>query len=816
MHAVEVRSSQGVVRVLHGETATIGRRVSSTVRTTHPLVAETHLTLAWDDDTAIVHDQGSLNGTFHGSTPVRDLALTQPVTLCLGDPVHGETVTLSPISVTDDIPGRVLARSSIILGRSAEADIVVDDRMASRRHALLRLRPWPSIEDLGSANGTQVNGRTVSHAALHDDDIVTIGNTDYLFRSGRLMLQRTPATGIYAVSPTTPRECDVPTPSAPTGTPPAPTAGVVPTAGADLVVRGVDYAVDRGTKLLLRGIDFTARAGTVTALIGPSGAGKTTLVRVITGLCAPSAGSVTFAERDIHTNYASMRSRIGFVPQDDIVHTSLTVRVALEYAAELRLPKDTTKAQRGEICRTVLRELDLADRSRLRIDKLSGGERKRVSVAIELITSPALLVLDEPTSGLDPALDRQIMELLDRLAGTGRTIIVVTHSLAQLKLVDQVVFLAPGGLPAYSGPPDGIGEAFHSSDWADIFSRVSHHPKTAWQSYLLRTGTPPGEAETRPDERRAASAPRSTRKGRASSRPLALARGAPGRSTAPPLPVPHLHGQALRQWWALVRRQFRLISADVSYGVFLVALPIVLALLTMMVPGQQGFGPYNPLSKPPTEQGQLLALLVFGGCFMGSSLSIRDIVGERPVYRRERAAGLPPFAYVSSKMFVYAVAASLQALVMTLIVLGAKPRPGSGAVLISGSLELYVDVALVTICSALLGMALSALVTSSDQTMPVLVVVIMAQLVMSGGIIPVTGRAVLEQVSYAFPARWGYAAAAATADLRGNQPLAQPDALWTHGAEHWWLAATLIAAMGLLYTVVTIWRLWVVTRKSGT
>ena len=169
---------------------------------------------------------------------------------------------------------------------------------------------------------------------------------------------------------------------------------------------------------------------------------------------------MSFEGHDIHGEYASLRSRIGMVPQDDVVHRQLTVDQALGYAAELRLPPDTTKQDRRQVMAQVLEELELTPHAQTRVDKLSGGQRKRVSVALELLTGPSLLVLDEPTTGLDPALDRQVMTMLRGLADAGRVVVVVTHSLEYLDVCDQVLLLGPGGKPAFCGPPSGIGRAW--------------------------------------------------------------------------------------------------------------------------------------------------------------------------------------------------------------------------------------------------------------------------------------------------------------------------------------------------------------------
>src|SRR6185369_12468737 len=250
-----------------------------------------------------------------------------------------------------------------------------------------------------------------------------------------------------------------------------------------LEVRGLTWTIE-GNKTLLDSIALDARPGTLTAVIGPSGAGKSTFARQVAGLTHPTSGTITFEGHDVHAEYASLRSRIGMVPQDDVVHGQLTVRQALMYAAELRLPPDTTKADREQVVLQVLEELEMTKHLDTRVDKLSGGQRKRASVALELLTGPSLLILDEPTSGLDPALHRQVMTMLRQLADAGRVVIVVTHSLAYLKVCDQVMLLAPGGRTAYCGPPRGIGRAMGTTNWADIFAKVGADPDAANRRFL--------------------------------------------------------------------------------------------------------------------------------------------------------------------------------------------------------------------------------------------------------------------------------------------------------------------------------------------
>ncbi len=653
-------------------------------------------------------------------------------------PVRARATT-APIARPDRIPA-----TGLTIGRTTDNQIVVNDPLASRQHArLVASAEGLTIEDLGSANGTFVNGHRQQRAVLRERDIITIGNVDFVVQQGALVHRQKPV------------------------------------AEQGLAVHGVGFTVE-GNKQLLVDVNMSASRGTLTALIGPSGAGKSTLSRLIAGTTRPSGGVVTFEGRNLHAEYEALRSRIGMVPQDDVLHRQLTVRQALGFAAELRLPRDNSKEDRQKVIDGVLQELSLTEHADTRVDRLSGGQRKRASVALELLTGPSLLILDEPTSGLDPALDRQVMVMLRELADAGRVVIVVTHSVAHLDMCDQVLLLAPGGKTAYCGNPAGVGAALGTSDWAEIFANVAANPDQAFAAYRSRQAFAP-----------------------------------------PPPPPPQPYGPAGsppqssrgKQFSTLARRQIRLILADRGYLTFLVILPFILGGLSLVVPGKNGFrrgalkalpdGTFVPEGGGETQQ--LLVVLILGACFMGSTLTVRDLVGERTIFHRERAVGLLPSAYLMAKIAVFSFTALLQSAVLVGIVLAGKKRPGEGAVLASGSAELYIDIALTAVCCVVVGLLLSSLARSNEQVMPLLVVAVMCQFVMAGGLIPVTGRVVLEQVSWLFPARWGYAAGASTVNIRELFLNAQPDTLWQHKPEIWALNIGVLLLITLVLAIVT-WR----------
>ncbi|BCZ20682.1 ABC transporter ATP-binding/permease Rv1747 [Mycobacterium senriense] len=629
------------------------------------------------------------------------------------------------------------------IGRATDNDIVIQDVLASRHHAFLIQTPLGTeIRDAHSVNGTFVNGVRVGSAVLTQGDVVTIGNVDLVF-TGDSLVRRTEAA----------------------------------TRSGGLEVNSVCYTVDHG-KQLLDHISLTARPGTLTAIIGGSGAGKTTLSRLIVGYTSPTSGSVTFEGHNIHTDYASMRSRIGMVPQDDVVHRQLTVNQALNYAAELRLPPDTSKQERARVVAQVLEELDMTQHADTRVDKLSGGQRKRASVALELLTQPSLLLLDEPTSGLDPALDRQVMLMLRQLADAGRVVLVVTHSVSYLDVCDQILLVAPGGKTAFCGPPDQVESAMGTRNWADIFAKV---------------GADPDEANRRFKERNQQSSQPPTPE-------------SPADLGEPP------QTDLFRQLSTIARRQVRLVVSDRGYTIFLAVLPFLIGALSLTVKGPHpGLGPADPMGPAPTQPQYIMVLLNIGAVFMGTALTIRDLIGERAIFRREQAVGLSTTAYLLAKIAVFCVFATAQAAIATIIVRLGKGAPTAHPQFFGNStFSLFVTVAGTCVASAMLGLLLSALAQSNEQIMPLLVVSIMSQLVFSSGMIPVYQRFGLEEMAWLTPARWGYAAGASSIDFPSLVKVKQiptNDPIWQHSKHIFVFDMLMLAALSIGYTGFVRWHI---------
>jgi hypothetical protein len=345
--------------------------------------------------------------------------------------------------------------------------------------------------------------------------------------------------------------------------------------------------------------------------------------------------------------------------------------------------------------------------------------------------------------------------------------------------------VAPGGKTAFCGPPDEIGDAMGTTNWAKIFSKVGADPEEANRRFLSQN-----QNQLRPPVK------------------------ASDAATAPAELGEPVHTSLRRQISTIARRQVRLVFADRAYFVFLALLPFILGALSLTVPGSNGFHLPGPHSGVPDESVQILNLLLPAAAFMGTALTIRDLVGERAIFQREQAVGLSTSAYLLAKSAVFCGFAVVQSAIITAIVVVGKSAPTRGGLVfghgnVAATAELFLAVAGTCVASAMLGLLISSLVRSSEQIMPLFVVSIMAQLVLCGGMVPVTGRLGLDQLSFAMPTRWGYAAAASTVDLRTLMPGGElpHDRFWEHAPKIWLIDMGTLVGLSLLYACFVRWKI---------
>jgi ABC transport system ATP-binding/permease protein len=787
---LHVKTDRGSHQLSAGTAHRIGRNPKGSIVLDLGGVSWDHGELSWNGTAWIYTDLGSKWGSYIGADRVdKPVDITAGLTIRLGQARGGSALACAPhhkqgparqepngagapasrLLGAAGVPGTRLADAGVPvpgdgrrprsvtalpasnvlrIGRDESNDRVLrGDLLVSRKHAeLRRTRDGFEIRDVASQNGVFVNGVRVASRNVTEGDRIRIGRSVFYLFGGEL-------------------------------------AEYVD-AGAALEAR--DLVVRKGEKVLLDHVSFTVPRKCLLAVLGGSGVGKSTLVDALTGTRPADGGTVVYNESDLYANYEELRSQIGYVPQSDILHTQLRVRQALRYAAELRSSSDTPAEDRDNRVEEVLRELKLDEHADKPVKALSGGQRKRVNVAQELLNRPSLLVLDEPTSGLDPGLDGGIMQQLRTLAHDGRdgrTIIVVTHSVLHLEECDQLLVLAagadksPGGKVAYYGPPEDALRYFGKDNWTAAFQSLDEHKDHDWAGQFRRS--PYAQAV-------------------AAKTPAAGQRRQPAwDSVRTAVPRGWRHQAA-----TLTRRYTRVTMTDHGYLLFMVALPLIVGWLVRLFPNK--FGLAGPAHANVFAQ-ELLQIMVTSACLAGTASSVREIVKERQIYLRERGAGLSIAGYLVSKLALLAVVAIAQSVAMVVIgVVGRVALPAHGVVLTSlPLLELMIATAMLAVASMCLGLLVSAIVRTSELAMQSLVILTLAQVILSGGVLPLSGIKVLNLLSWIIPARWGLAAMASTVNLNLLNPAGSTDLLWGHDAGSWLRDIAALLVLSALCTVAT-------------
>ncbi|MGW9210310.1 ATP-binding cassette domain-containing protein [Embleya sp. NPDC055664] len=532
-------------------------------------------------------------------------------------------------------------------------------------------------------------------------------------------------------------------------------------AGHGIRVAACDVERTVGGRTVLRGVSLVAEAGEVSAIAGGSGSGKTTLLDTLAGIRPPSAGEVR------HDGGRPDARGLGYVPQDDILHRALPLAHSLRYAAALRAPADEGPADAVERTLAALGLTALADQ---RVGTLSGGERKRAGIAVELLTRPRVLFLDEPTSGLDPAAAAELMALLHELARAGTTVVLTTHAPADLARCDRVAFLAPDGRPAYVGDPRAMCAHFGVATEADVYAAVASRGASvdagrepelllepelgALEPELERTAGPGGRSG-----RAAGSVPTSDHAAEprpAAATPAAVRGPGPARGA----------GKAdhpLRQWSILARRDLELITRDRLTAAMLIGSPLVIVAMFAMLfrPGA-----FDPLAPSPSGAAMILFWIAFGGFFFGLTYGLLQICVELPIVRRERLTVLRIGPYLAAK-FTVLLPILVLADVLLLAVLRGMNRLPAASWSVYGSL--LVTLLLASAAALALGLLTSAAVTEVGQATLMLPLLCFPQVLFSGAFVPVPRMpAIGHTLSYAMTNRWAFEALGSDLDLSGR------------------------------------------------
>ncbi len=576
------------------------------------------------------------------------------------------------------------------IGRDENCDIILPHISVSKVHAkIVRDSEGFYIADNGSTNGVVVNNRgVVGKQRLQEKDVIAVTNSKLIFTSKAVF---------YCCYK----------------------SGISVDAAHVVIRRG------RGEKSCVTGNDISLhiRPGELVAIIGGSGAGKSTILNCMCGYLPPDQGDVFINGINLYQNFDSLKKLIGYVPQEDIVYDNLRLGDMLSYTAKLRLPKDISEAEREAAIDRAIRLVDLEEKKTSFIKSLSGGQRKRASIAVELLSDPNLLFLDEPASGLDPGTERSLMSSLREMANGGKTVILVTHSTLQLRMCDKIVFMGKGDNCCYFGSYEEALQFFGVPDVIDIYHLITEQ-SVEWRARYDAEILSPGKPE------------------KVSAKPSTSASG----KNRFQLPV-------------LCSRYIRLVVNDRQRLLLLLAQAPVLAALISLVAGGEQFEQYEMTKS-------LLLALSCSAFWVGMLNAIQEVCKEHTILRREYMAGLSLESYIWSKLLVLGMLCAVQSVLITgtFSIMVGMPEEG---LFTAPFAEILITTFLTGISAASMGLFVSSLFTNADRAMTVAPILLMPQILFSGLIFKLEG--VTKIISWFAICRWSMEGYGTTANLNALQ-----------------------------------------------
>jgi ABC transport system ATP-binding/permease protein len=521
-----------------------------------------------------------------------------------------------------------------------------------------------------------------------------------------------------------------------------------------------------GGRQILHEVSLSIQPGELVALVGGSGAGKTTLLEILAGVRAPSAGQIMHDGVRVDA-CATPGSGIGYVPQDDIIHLEMPLRRTLRYAARLRLPAGTSAEQADRVLDETMCDLDLAEQRDVSVRMLSGGQRKRASIAVELLTQPRTFFLDEPTSGLDPSTSAEVVHLLRRLTGRGVTVVLTTHEPTTIDRCDQVVFLTRNGYLAFAGSPAQARQYFGVDDLAEVYGRLaSEGTPRAWAQRFEAYRRPPGEPPVQA--------------------------GCPGGRRSPGV---------VRQWWLLTRRNADVLMRNRLTLAILLGSPVLVTAMMSMLFRPGAFERHGAADVSPA---QVVFWVAFAGFFFGLTYGLLQIVGEQAVFRREYRSGLSAGAYVAAKIAVLVPLLAAVAAVLLGVLRALDRLPAAGWDVYA---SLQVTLLAEAVSALALGLLASAAVSNSAQAALALPMLCFPQVLFAGAVVPSADMAAPGRLlSLGLANRYSFEALGH--GLRLDQLTSTLPALRAYGdtfsgtVAYRWLV---LAGFTMVFTLATVW-----------
>jgi ABC transport system ATP-binding/permease protein len=676
-----------------------------------------------------VRDLNSTNGTLVNNQPLqpdKEYAIGNESIIRIGDEDYGVSVGFTffnPIGTSEAVTGFVQAAQAtqlaqtkmLLIGRLPNCDLVLDSPEVSRRHAIIRqISEAYSIEDLDSSNGTYVNDERIKQAQLHEGDLIQISKYRLLFQGGLLVPYQSSGMRLDASNLTR------------------------------------DVKTRNGPRRILDNIDLSILPREFVAVVGGSGAGKSTLLNALIGV-RRGGGEVKLNGHDFYKELESFRSQLGYVPQSDILHTSLTVEKALDYAARLRLPSSLIPEERKRRIEAVLDTVAMNTEAirRTRISDLSGGQRKRVSIAAELLADPKLIYLDEATSGLDPGLEKKMMHTLRRMADEGRTVVLITHATDNIVQTDHVAFLSEGKL-VYFGPSEEALKFFEVDEFADIYERIDHKGGEWLQVFK----------EKKPEYHNKYILSRQANLGKAPKRALPK--------------VGFGIGDFFRQLLVLTQRSLSVMFSDpITLFLMLLLFPVTATLQLVIAKPDILTGNLAILADPVNAARTMLEsytpfphtntfVFVMGleAVLTGLFVPSNDLVKERTIYLRERMVNLKVLPYLLNKVLIYSVFVVIQVALYLLILSFGVDYPDKG-LYFNGTLELFITLYLTMMAGISFGLIISAVSSSTEMAIYILTMLLFFQFFFAGAVFDLRGNR-FEPMSYLSTTRWSLTALGVT------------------------------------------------------
>lgn len=687
------------LRSFNKQSVTFGRNGTNDIVLESAIVSGFHGYIALSKDECFIYDNGSTNGLYVNGSQITQHKLCDGDTIRidnLSSPMDGSVSMVFSLRSSGGTWKKIdlSERNQVTIGRSEECDIRINHVTVSRVHAIIyKDKDGFYVADNNSTNGVYIRGRQISGKyRLNEMDVISITTSRFVFQKGCISY-KVNDTGI----------------------------GI----DASNVVKTV--RTGRNEHNIVSNVSLSIKPCEFVAIIGGSGAGKSSFLKCLCGFSGATEGSIRINGDDLYENYDVLKCVIGYVPQQDIVHGDLTLKRMLTYAAQMRMPKDAAPQEIQQRVAEVISIVELDGKEDTHVRQLSGGQRKRASIAVELLSDPSLFFLDEPTSGLDPGTEKNLMHTLRKMTDKEKTVILVTHNTMNLHLCDKIIFLGYGGRLCFYGSPDEALAFFGVDDFVDIYNIINSD--TGMWEEKFRNSQYWSAAEFQGNSN---SVLQKAKKNKYSS---------------------------LKQFIILSKRYLDLVINDKKRLLLLLFQAPFLGLLLALVSDASPNSPFVFMK----DANALLFSLSCAAFWVGMLNSIQEICKERTILEREQMANLKLMPYIGSKLFIQGILCLIQSVTMvgTLALIRGLPETN---LIMPTFLEIVITTFLAAYCATTLGLVVSALTPNPDRALTIAPLLLMPQILFSG--ITFTLKGFIKYFSVFVSSNWAMDAYSATAGMK--------------------------------------------------